>query len=1506
MKKLLLTLGASAFVSIGAFAQATQLFLVGDGGPGWDPSNPKVLNYNNSTKKYDSYTFTSNTDKFKISTVKGNWDSDFNPNCISPASSNNISSSQLGTEISFSGKNSADITLPEKSIYTLDISYNNGYKVLITKGEAIIIEVVYGVHSDWTESGWSTINMTQEGEKWVLKNQTIPAGNFGIKGMNKNDPNDQQEWWSAPEGEKDRIVSNTDFTISDSGKNNFKNPAGTFDITFDPIGKTIRFDGTPSYPEKLYILGQPSGWTIKNIAEEWALPGKDGIYEATFNIAKDKFQLRFANASTINSWDDPKAQYGAKVEDEATSISLDNNYTGDLVNGKGSWKVDNWEGGDVNFKVDLVNYKVAFTIPSTDPDPDPDDPEETDQSWTVKFTNPGNWNEVYVWAWNETTDGKEFLKESASEPDVEWPGKKLTQDNGVWSYTGPGIYGVPTQIIIGNGKTQSINLPYSADKIYSDILSEDGNYTLAIHGSIWDGSNWTPKALTFENGKWILKKQEIVKGDFGIRIADKDNLETEKGWIAAADKNETQITSGNQVQCKPSGDNFNIEEGTYDIEFDPYNLLLTFTTVEKEEGGGDEPGDDNKAPEALYLAGNFTGWDGAIGNDTYKFDSSESGIYTISYNIPAQVDNENPKFKFAANSDTWFGASYERQQDDDDCPVTLSENTPTTVEVSDMGACPNWELIGWNGGEVKITFNFNNYKATFEVIDKKVGDDTRHYTIYYDDQHTDYSGKGQGGKVFAYVKVQENEYLDQAWPGHEMFPVDSPSAIALSAVDNTEANTPILYSISVPQGAVVVFNAGDEANSDDASKNRTPEVTINADGATYQAKPNSDGHDPVTRTDVSDDDTSDITFYVVSSSINGTQLWNASETNKMTYIGNGQYSWSGTELGNQFKIFDGKWSNDGWKNPNEYGSNGTLISLSDAYSYTVNGGNITFADKMTVTNPKVVLDVTAKTITVTGTQGGTDSNLNEYEGWFVNIIWQGNWEYPGEKVGNDGVGTLPAVPVGNNGFQVKIWNGPEEEDIFYSYTGEIPTGSWVTMSESEAVLNYIAGASDNSAYDISFDVVKGQIYITPNGTFDPTPDPTPGDGEAAPVLYLTGSTTDPEWSPTSPVELQNNNGVYTYTFTPNTQPSFKISTVKGEWEEYFDTGLLGAPVKVGTEVLMEPDYGDMKAPAVADYVLTITYKNGGYYMLLATTTGEIPEVVMPKNLYIKGDINDWKASTQILELSSSTPNDNNEYVYSGTLTSLYGEFKVTQDQGGWNGINLGGKEEGATLGLGAENGVDLYDNGNNISTDGTFTNVTLTLYYKEDGSGWLEAVTSDDPVVPTPTGDLYIIGNLGAEAGWIEGDNSAPGTGIKMSDNGDNTYSITNVSLYPSYGIEGKKAYFSFTTAVADTWTELNDIATRYGAADETQQTAQLNETNSMTIKSDVAWSVEPAIYNILVNLNTNTFVITFVKDLTDGIDSIENEMDGEVIYNLQGVRVDRNHLTKGIYIINGKKVMIK
>lgn len=57
---------------------------------------------------------------------------------------------------------------------------------------------------------------------------------------------------------------------------------------------------------------------------------------------------------------------------------------------------------------------------------------------------------------------------------------------------------------------------------------------------------------------------------------------------------------------------------------------------------------------------------------------------------------------------------------------------------------------------------------------------------------------------------------------------------------------------------------------------------------------------------------------------------------------------------------------------------------------------------------------------------------------------------------------------------------------------------------------------------------------------------------------------------------------------------------------------------------------------------------------------------------------------------------------------------------------------------------------------------------------------------------------------------------------------------------------------------------------------------------------------------DTNDMILTVEIGNTVGVEAIKAMTGEEVIYNLNGVRVNRDNLTSGIYIINGKKVAVK
>lgn len=77
----------------------------------------------------------------------------------------------------------------------------------------------------------------------------------------------------------------------------------------------------------------------------------------------------------------------------------------------------------------------------------------------------------------------------------------------------------------------------------------------------------------------------------------------------------------------------------------------------------------------------------------------------------------------------------------------------------------------------------------------------------------------------------------------------------------------------------------------------------------------------------------------------------------------------------------------------------------------------------------------------------------------------------------------------------------------------------------------------------------------------------------------------------------------------------------------------------------------------------------------------------------------------------------------------------------------------------------------------------------------------------------------------------------------------------------------------------------------DTEQVIEENylEGTTLTIRSGAAGYA----FNVVVSDST-------------AIDTISREAGSDEIFNLNGVRVDLNHLTPGIYVVNGKKVLIK
>ena len=308
----------------------------------------------------------------------------------------------------------------------------------------------------------------------------------------------------------------------------------------------------------------------------------------------------------------------------------------------------------------------------------------------------------------------------------------------------------------------------------------------------------------------------------------------------------------------------------------------------------------------------------------------------------------------------------------------------------------------------------------------------------------------------------------------------------------------------------------------------------------------------------------------------------------------------------------------------------------------------------------------------------------------------------------------------------------------------------------------------------------------------------------ASVLYITGDFGSSQWNADSPYEMPVSNNTYTYVFPTNSQPTFKISTAKGGWSA-FDGGAMGpGTLTVNKEQKLSANTANIVTPAAADYTLTITYKDNSYYMLLSTPDGETPEVVAPEKVYIRGDINGWGGSDDnSLSLTSSSVNSDGYYVYTGTIASLYGEFKLSGSASAWQApVNYGSGDQRSPI-IGQR--IESWYDGQNFQCSGSFTDVTLTFYWNPTSgtASYLEASTDGGTVTPSYPEKLYIVGSLNSY------DNTASNSYIlNPKDNEEGVYEGT-------FDIPAGKFQFRFFTTVDGTWNGSYQIGA--GTADSTQ-----------------------------------------------------------------------------------------
>ncbi|MDE6282843.1 MAG: CotH kinase family protein [Muribaculaceae bacterium] len=217
------------------------------------------------------------------------------------------------------------------------------------------------------------------------------------------------------------------------------------------------------------------------------------------------------------------------------------------------------------------------------------------RAWTVKFTNPENWSEVAVWAWDNSQNYTGGV----------WPGKKMTKAGDVWTYTGEGN---PVNIIFnnnGNG-AQTGNLDFVDGATYNmtGVVSNGGgggDDPIVEHTPIYisynfgagSASNWQMDAIEMNYADGVYTATVTNTGDTGwmtFGIGGKLG----SGWnsnyrYGPQNDNEllTNSTAGHRII--KTNTCFTVAVGTYNVTVKQENGSWMVYFVTSGGGGGDDP-----------------------------------------------------------------------------------------------------------------------------------------------------------------------------------------------------------------------------------------------------------------------------------------------------------------------------------------------------------------------------------------------------------------------------------------------------------------------------------------------------------------------------------------------------------------------------------------------------------------------------------------------------------------------------------------------------------------------------------------------------------------------------------------------------------------------------------------------------------------------------------------------------------------------------------------------------
>ena len=395
-----------------------------------------------------------------------------------------------------------------------------------------------------------------------------------------------------------------------------------------------------------------------------------------------------------------------------------------------------------------------------------------------------------------------------------------------------------------------------------------------------------------------------------------------------------------------------------------------------------------------------------------------------------------------------------------------------------------------------------------------------------------------------------------------------------------------------------------------------------------------------------------------------------------------------------------------------------------------------------------------------------------------------------------------------------------------------------------------------------------------------------------------------------------------YTFTPSVTGNLTVevgSYLYYMWGNFWGTFLysdeaLNEPVSISGSVEVsenKTNYMFKGLEAGETYYFMQSYYNGGvpftFKMSEASASSEFITDVFPNT---RSNFN--YVVTKEMQISASGGVSG-----FGNVTLSYGDKEIPLDAQTY-GISLNGPTNGYFLQIGSNTNTEFSKLIAAIAYDGAET-FTVTVTDLKAGGNPVVSNESGQSGVTVDNGTVSVTYELKPAPLMLQDESYWPSTFYSYWEPGDNNgiavlkFNQDIASVYEIQLIMGHVIYNSQTEIVYDVYDmkdktqitgntmsiDFTGVA-RYGTGRTEDITITISEiigTNGMPVDMDGYGVTDVMMFKY----------IPYSNEAYTGVASIEEAtLENTEVYNLQGVKLDKSCLKAGLYIVNGKKVVVK